>query len=104
MSLSTFYRHVSDKKKFKRRRERLKPLLTPAHQAARLAFVQAMLRMTEEARRRITFVDEKQFLTFVAGKLILPVDDTTPHQICALEDSPSECNGIRSINRAPIWL
>ena len=80
MSLSTFYRHVADKKKFKRRRERLKPLLTPAHQAARIAFAHAMLCMTEEARRRIIFVDEKQFLTFVGGKLILPVEDTTPQK------------------------
>lgn len=80
MSRSTFYHHLSNKRKFKNRRLRMKPHLSQAQMEERVRYANYILGLDERARQQIVYVDEKLFLAFVSSILTLPAEDVTPEK------------------------
>lgn len=80
MSRSTFYHHLSNKRKFKNRRLRMKPHLSQAQMEERVRYANYILGLDERARQQIVYVDEKLFLAFVSSMLTLPAEDVTPEK------------------------
>lgn len=80
MGRSTFYRHLSNKRKFKNRRLRMKPHLSQAQMEERVQYANYILGLDERSRQQIVYVDEKLFLAFVSSILTLPTEDKTPEK------------------------
>jgi hypothetical protein len=80
MGRSTFYRHLSNKRKFKNCRLRMKPDLSQAQMEERVRYANYILGLDEHARQQIVYVDEKLFLAFVSSIPTLPAEDKTPEK------------------------